>query len=115
MFLSYGLSFAESIKAQTIFIGANPLDFSGYPDCRPQFIEAYNKLLKALGLKIKIKSPLIHMTKAQIIKMGTKLKVPYELTWSCYKGLKTPCGVCDSCKLREKGFREAGVKDKSKE
>jgi 7-cyano-7-deazaguanine synthase len=111
LFLSYGLSLAESIKAQSIFIGANALDFSGYPDCRPQFIEAYNKLLISLGLKIKVEAPLVHMTKAQIIKLGTKLKTPYQYTWSCYNGLKKPCGKCDSCRLRAKGFKEAGLND----
>jgi 7-cyano-7-deazaguanine synthase len=111
LFLSYGLSLAESIKAQSIFIGANALDFSGYPDCRPQFIEAYNKLLISLGLKIKVEAPLINMTKAQIIKLGTKLKTPYQYTWSCYNGLKKPCGKCDSCRLRAKGFKEAGLND----
>jgi 7-cyano-7-deazaguanine synthase len=113
LFLSYGLSFAESIKAGEIFIGANALDFSGYPDCRPQFIKAYNFLIKSLGLKIKISAPLIHKTKAQIIKLGRKLKVPYHFTWSCYSGLKQPCGKCDSCKLRAKGFKEAKCDDPS--
>ena len=111
LFLSFGLSCSESIKAEKIFIGANALDFSGYPDCKPQFINAYNGLLKSLGLKIKIEAPLVRMTKAQIIKLGTKLKTPYKYTWSCYKGLKKPCQICDSCKLRAKGFNEAGVKD----
>jgi len=111
LFLSYGLSYAESINAASIFIGANALDYSGYPDCRPEFIKAYNALLKSLGLKIKVLAPLVSMTKAQIIKLGTKLKVPYRYTWSCYNGLKNPCGKCDSCKLRAKGFKEAGLKD----
>ncbi|MDR1695084.1 MAG: 7-cyano-7-deazaguanine synthase QueC [Endomicrobium sp.] len=111
LFLSFGLSCAESVNAEKIFIGANALDFSGYPDCRPQFIDSYNNLLKSLGLKIEAEAPLLHMTKAQIIKLGLKLKTPYEKTWSCYNGLKTPCGTCDSCKLRAKGFKEAGVED----
>jgi 7-cyano-7-deazaguanine synthase len=111
LFLSFGLSYAECMSADVIFIGANALDFSGYPDCRPQFIDAYNNLVKSLGLKIKVMAPLIHKTKAQIIKLGTKLKVPYQLTWSCYKGLKEPCGKCDSCKLRLKGFKEAKLDD----
>ncbi|MDR1942307.1 MAG: 7-cyano-7-deazaguanine synthase QueC [Endomicrobium sp.] len=111
LFLSYGLSFAESAGASNIFIGANALDFSGYPDCRPQFIDSYNKLIKSLGLTIKVQAPLVHMTKARIIKMGIGLKVPYQYTWSCYKGFSKPCGVCDSCKLRAKGFKEAGMRD----
>ncbi|MDR3244166.1 MAG: 7-cyano-7-deazaguanine synthase QueC [Elusimicrobiota bacterium] len=111
IFLSYGLSYGESIKAQSVFIGANALDFSGYPDCRPQFIKAYNQLIKSLNIKIKIEAPLINLKKSQIIKLGIKLKVPYQNSWSCYNGLKTPCGKCDSCKLRAKGFKEAGLKD----
>ncbi|MDR1942892.1 MAG: 7-cyano-7-deazaguanine synthase QueC [Endomicrobium sp.] len=111
IFLSYGLSYAQSIKAESIFIGANALDFSGYPDCRPQFIKAYNDLIKTLDEKIKVDAPLIYLTKAEIIKLGTKLKVPYQYSWSCYNGLKKPCLKCDSCKLRAKGFLEAGLKD----
>ncbi|AKL97383.1 7-cyano-7-deazaguanine synthase QueC [Endomicrobium proavitum] len=111
LFLSYGLSYAESINARSIFIGANALDYSGYPDCRPEFIKAYNGLLKSLGLKITVQAPLVNMTKAQIIKLGGKLKVPYQYTWSCYNGLKKPCGTCDSCKLRAKGFKEAELND----
>jgi 7-cyano-7-deazaguanine synthase len=111
LFLSYALSFAQSQNAKNIFIGANALDYSGYPDCRPQFIDAYNGLLKSLGLNIKVLAPLLHLTKAQIIKLGTKIKVPYQYSWSCYNGLKKPCGKCDSCKLRAKGFAQAGRKD----
>ncbi|MDR2772086.1 MAG: 7-cyano-7-deazaguanine synthase QueC [Elusimicrobiota bacterium] len=111
LFLSYALSFAQSIKAQKIFIGANSLDYSGYPDCRPQFIEAYNALIDSLDTNVEVLAPLIKMTKAQIIKLGIRLKVPYEKTWSCYKGKSEPCGKCDSCLLRAKGFLEAGKKD----
>ncbi len=106
IFLSFALSYAEAIGAKHIFIGANAIDYSGYPDCRPEFISAFQKIVK-LGTrnqKIEIKAPLIKKTKAQIIKLARKLKVPLELTWSCYKGGRKPCGVCDSCKLREKGF-----------
>jgi 7-cyano-7-deazaguanine synthase len=113
VFLSFALSLAQSAGAKSIFIGANAIDFSGYPDCRPQFISAYNQVLKCLDVKIKIEAPLIKMTKAQIIKLGIKLKVPYQLTWSCYKGLKKPCGECDSCKLRAIGFKQAGKVDPS--
>ncbi|MBN1823930.1 MAG: 7-cyano-7-deazaguanine synthase QueC [Endomicrobiales bacterium] len=111
IFISYALSYAESINAKTIFIGANAVDFSGYPDCRPKYYRAWKKLLKALGAGVEIRVPLIGQTKEQIIKLGTKLKVPYKYTWSCYKGGRWPCGVCDSCKFRAKGFREAGRKD----
>ncbi len=117
IFLSFAVSFAEAIGAKAVFIGANAIDYSGYPDCRPEFFEAYQEVL-AKGLKvgvegkaIKIYTPLIHKTKAQIIKMGLKLKVPYHLTWSCYQGGKKPCGKCDSCLLRQKGFDVVGVED----
>lgn len=115
IFLSFAASFAETVGATAIFIGANAVDYSGYPDCRPEFYEAFALALKR-GLKtgvggkpIKIYTPLIRKTKAQIIRLGQKLKVPYELTWSCYAGGKKPCGVCDSCLIRAKGFAEAKV------
>ncbi len=112
IFLSFAASYAESIGASRIFIGANALDYSGYPDCRPAYIKAYEKMINlgtrrgVEGKKLKIETPLIKMTKAEIIRLGTKLGVPYGLTWSCYTGGKYPCGVCDSCRLREKGFAE---------
>jgi 7-cyano-7-deazaguanine synthase len=108
IFLSFAVSFAESVGAVAIFIGANAIDFSGYPDCRPEYYKAFRKLIQK-GTKaktIKIMTPLIKMTKSQIIRLGLKLGAPLFLTWSCYKGGKKPCGVCDSCRLREKGFRE---------
>ena len=117
IFLSYAASFAETIGARTIFIGANARDYSGYPDCRPEFFKIFQEVLKkgsksgVEGKAIRIATPLVHMTKAQIISLGLKLKVPYHLTWSCYMGEKIPCGVCDSCHLREKGFKEIGCKD----
>ncbi len=117
IFLSYAVSYAEAIKAGAVFIGANAIDYSGYPDCRPDFFKAYQDVIKK-GLKsgvegkmIKIQTPLLHKSKAQIIRMGLKLKVPYHLTWSCYNGAKKACGVCDSCMLRKKGFLEAGLVD----
>lgn len=117
LFLSYGLSSAEAIGAEAVMIGANALDYSGYPDCRPDFICAMSKVFK-LGTKegregnsIKIIAPLLRSSKSQIIKMGIKLGVPYQLTWSCYRGGKKPCGTCDSCLLRAKGFKEAGKLD----
>ncbi len=117
IFLSFALSFAEAIAADTIFIGANAVDFSGYPDCRPKYYQAFKKLARLAtkrgieGKGIKIQAPLIKLKKSQIIKLGLRLKVPYELTWSCYKGHNNPCGECDSCRLRHKGFEEAGAKD----
>jgi 7-cyano-7-deazaguanine synthase len=111
IFLSFALSYAEAVGAKVIFIGANAIDFSGYPDCRPSFYKAFQKVVEegTKVKKIKIKTPLINMTKAQIIALGLKLKAPLDLTWSCYKGGKKPCGVCDSCKLRQKGFEALGL------
>ncbi|MBI5700920.1 7-cyano-7-deazaguanine synthase QueC [Candidatus Saganbacteria bacterium] len=108
IFLSFALSYAEAIGAKKIFIGANAVDYSGYPDCRPEFIDAFNALIKkgARDNKIKIEAPLIRLTKPQIIKLALKLKAPIDLTWSCYKGGKKPCGVCDSCVIRQKAFDE---------
>ena len=113
IFLSFALSYAEAIGAKAIFIGANAIDFSGYPDCRPAFYQAFQKVVTTgtKAKKIKILTPLIDMTKVQIIALGLKLKAPLKLTWSCYKGGKKPCGVCDSCKLRLKGFSQLGIRD----
>ncbi|MBA3043976.1 7-cyano-7-deazaguanine synthase QueC [archaeon] len=115
--LSFALAYAETINADAVFIGANAIDYSGYPDCRPEFYKAFQKAA-ALGTKkgveskpIQIKYPLINMTKSKIIKKGIELGVPYHLTWSCYKGKKKACGKCDSCMLRLKGFKEAGYND----
>jgi 7-cyano-7-deazaguanine synthase len=117
IFLSFALSYAEAIKAGAIFIGAHSQDYSGYPDCRPEFYRAFSKVI-ATGTKsgvekrkIQIKTPLIRKTKAQIIRLGKSLGVPFALTWSCYRGGKRPCGICDSCYFRAKGFREAGLID----
>ncbi|MFC1637762.1 7-cyano-7-deazaguanine synthase QueC [Candidatus Margulisiibacteriota bacterium] len=113
IFLSFALSYAEAIGAKAIFIGANAIDFSGYPDCRPAFYKAFQQVVKT-GTKqrtIKVVTPLIDMTKVQIIALGLKLKAPLDLTWSCYKGGRKPCGVCDSCKLRQKGFSLLGIRD----
>ncbi len=110
IFLSFAASYAEAIGARHIFIGANAVDYSGYPDCRPDFMRAYQAML-AKGLKagvqgkgIQVETPLIHLSKAQIVRLARKLGVPTEKTWSCYQGGAKPCGVCDSCRLREKGF-----------
>ncbi len=120
IFLSYALAWAETIKAFDIFIGVNALDYSGYPDCRPEYIEAYEKmanLATKAGVegkqRIKINTPLIRMTKAQIIHKGIELGVDYSQTHSCYdpSGEGLACGQCDACLLRLKGFRDAGVSD----
>lgn len=117
IFLSLAASCAEAEGAQVIFIGANAIDYSGYPDCRPEYLSQFERTLElgtkcgVEGKRIKIEAPLLKMSKADIIKKGTILKAPYELTWSCYKGGVTPCGVCDSCALRSKGFYDAGIED----
>lgn len=121
LFLSYAVSFAEAIGATAVFIGANFLDASGYPDCRPAYYRAFAQVIRrgtktgAEGKPIRIATPLIRKTKAQIIRLGRRLGVPYELTWSCYLGKTRPCGKCDSCLLRAKGFHEAGLSDPAKE
>ena len=119
IFLSFALSYAEAIGAEKVFIGANAIDYSGYPDCRPGFYKSFSIAAKkgtksgVEGKPIKIETPLINKTKAQIVRLGKSLGVPFAFTWSCYKGGKKPCGGCDSCKLREKGFREAGMYDEA--
>jgi 7-cyano-7-deazaguanine synthase len=116
IFLSYALSYAEAIGASKIFIGANAVDFSGYPDCRKSFIEAFDGLIRE-GTRagrdggISVEAPLLSMTKARIISEASRMGVPLEITWSCYEGKKAPCGACDSCIIRKKGFEEAGLED----
>ena len=120
IFLSLAFSWAEVLDAQAVFIGANAIDYSGYPDCRPEFYQAFDQVIAkgtkagVEGKKIKIETPLIDWTKARIITEGVKLGVPYEATWSCYKGGQKPCRECDSCLLRERGFKEAGIEDPCK-
>lgn len=115
--LSLAASCAEAHGADEIFIGVNHLDSSGYPDCRPNFIYAFQKLIAegtragAENKTILIQTPLIHKTKREIIKLGIELQVPFEKTWSCYRGGDHPCGTCDACVLRAKGFKEAGIPD----
>lgn len=117
IFLSYAAGYAETIGAEAIFIGVNAIDYSGYPDCRPEFIEAFEKVIKVgtkagvNGKPVKIVTPLINLTKAEIIKLACENNAPLHLTTSCYKGGEKACGVCDSCVLRLKGFKEAGIED----
>jgi 7-cyano-7-deazaguanine synthase len=120
IFLSHALAWAEVLEASDIFIGVNAIDYSGYPDCRPEYIRAFedmaNLALKAAvegKMKIRIRSPLIRMTKAEIIRKGAELGVDYRLTHSCYDPSPEgkACGQCDSCLLRKKGFKEAGIAD----
>lgn len=145
IFLSFALGWAETLKAENIFIGANAVDYSGYPDCRPEYLKAFEKMASLATkasvegkIRFSIEAPLLHLTKAEIIKKGTELGLDYSLTWSCYDPQKNrntlsvmsgelkqdthhasrithhgfvPCGRCDSCIFRAKGFKEAGIKD----
>jgi 7-cyano-7-deazaguanine synthase len=119
IFLSYALAWAEVLEVGDVFIGVNAIDYSGYPDCRPEFIEAFERMANlatktaATGHRFRIHTPLIHLTKEEIIRHGTQLGVDYSLTQSCYDPDEQgrACGRCDSCLLRKKGFKRAGVKD----
>jgi len=120
VFLSLALAWAEVLDSADIFIGVNALDYSGYPDCRPEFIEAYEhmaNLATKAGVEgrmhLRIHTPLIRLSKAEIVKLGAQLRLDFSLTHSCYDPDEAgrPCGQCDSCLLRRKGFEEAGVKD----
>ncbi len=117
IFLSFALGYAEAIAAKRVYIGVNALDYSGYPDCRPDYIQAVQEVFR-LGTKqgrsgepIKIIAPLIDLKKTEIIQLGNQLGVPWHLTWSCYAGNDIACGVCDSCQLRLEAFAELGLKD----
>ncbi|VAW57327.1 7-cyano-7-deazaguanine synthase [hydrothermal vent metagenome] len=119
IFLSMALAWAEVLKADDIFIGVNAIDYSGYPDCRPEFIQAYEVMANlatkvgAEGSHLNVHTPLINLTKAQIIQLGVKHGVDYSITISCYAANKegNACGVCDSCELRRQGFEHAGILD----
>jgi 7-cyano-7-deazaguanine synthase len=120
IFLSLALAWAEALDAEEIFIGVNALDYSGYPDCRPEYIEAFERMANLATkagvegrMRLRIRAPLIAMTKAEIIKTGLRLGVDYSLTHSCYDPVAggLACGRCDSCLLRLKGFSQAGAKD----
>jgi 7-cyano-7-deazaguanine synthase len=120
IFLSFALGYAEVVGADTIVIGANQLDYSGYPDCREEFLHAFEEMANLAtkaatvdGRRFHIYAPLLHLSKAEIIKRGTELGVDYSLTWSCYVGEDKPCGRCDSCILRAEGFRKAELADPS--
>jgi 7-cyano-7-deazaguanine synthase len=117
IFLSFALSWAEVLDADSVFIGANQIDYSGYPDCREEYLNAIQEVYR-LGTKrgiqgntIKICRPLVNLDKKGIILLGQKLNVPFENTWSCYQGGQEPCKVCDSCILRANGFKAAGIPD----
>jgi 7-cyano-7-deazaguanine synthase len=118
LLLALALGVAESRRARAIYLGVNAIDYSGYPDCRPEFLRAFARLAK-LATRVgveenwspEIRAPLLRLGKAEIVRMGERLGVPWELTWSCYAGGRRPCGRCDSCRLRAKGFGDARVED----
>jgi 7-cyano-7-deazaguanine synthase len=117
IFLSFALGYAEVIAAERVYIGVNALDYSGYPDCRPDYIQAMQEVFR-LGTKqgregqpINIVAPLVNLKKTEIIQLGNQLGAPWELTWSCYAGGDKACGVCDSCRLRLAAFAELGLED----
>jgi len=116
--LSIALGYAESHGLDAIYIGANSVDYSGYPDCRPEYLAAYERLARLAtrasvedGQHIRVIAPLLRMSKADIVRRGARLGVPWEITWSCYAGGRRPCGRCDSCRLRARGFRQARAVD----
>jgi 7-cyano-7-deazaguanine synthase len=116
--LAVALGYAESHRLGTIVLGANAIDYSGYPDCRPAFLKAFERLTRVAtkdgvetGRTVRVSAPLLRLSKAEIVRAGERLGVPWALTWSCYAGGRTACGRCDSCRLRERGFAAAGVPD----
>jgi 7-cyano-7-deazaguanine synthase len=112
-FLSAAVSWAEVLDAKTVFIGAVEQDSSGYPDCRPAYYDAFNQLIK-MGTKdgeIRVMTPLIQMRKSEIVRLGVELGAPFHVSWSCYSGETEACGVCESCVLRLRAFRDAGATD----
>ncbi len=120
IFLSFALGWAEVLEAADIFIGANAIDYSGYPDCRPEYLKAFEEMANLATkasvegrIRFKINAPLLYMTKGEIIRKGSEIGFDYSLTWSCYDPQpdKKPCGKCDSCLFRAKGFKEAGIND----
>jgi len=117
IFLSFALSYAEAIGAERVYIGVNALDYSGYPDCRPDYIQAMQAVFR-LGTKqgrqgqpIAIETPLLELKKSEIVELGERLGVPWALTWSCYAGGERACGTCDACRLRLQAFDELGLRD----
>lgn len=117
IFLALGVSLADAMGAEAVVLGNNALDYSGYPDCRPEFISAFREVARlgtrrgSEGRAIRILAPLARLDKEGIVRLALKAGAPIHLTWSCYKGASRPCGRCDSCKLREKGFAQAGISD----
>ncbi len=118
LLLAVALGYAESHRLAGIFLGVNAIDYSGYPDCRPEYLRAFSRLARLatrVGVEerrsIRIRAPLLRKSKADIVRWGERLGVPWELTWSCYAGGRAPCRICDACRLRALGFQAAGVRD----
>jgi 7-cyano-7-deazaguanine synthase len=117
IFLAFALAVAEAREADRVYIGVNALDYSGYPDCRPEYIEAFQVMANLAqkraveGNPVRVETPLIDLSKAEIIRLGLDLEAPLHLSWSCYEGGDRPCGACDSCVLRARGFEEVGRPD----
>jgi 7-cyano-7-deazaguanine synthase len=119
LFLAHALAWAEAIGARDLFLGANALDYSGYPDCRPDFLEAFERMANlgtkagVEGARFRVRAPLLALSKAQIVSLGAELGLDFSITTSCYDPSEDgrPCGGCDSCLLRERGFRQAGIDD----
>ena len=116
--LSVALGYAESHRLGALYLGANAIDYSGYPDCRPEYLRAFERLTRLAtkdgvesGRSVRVIAPLLRASKAEIVRRGEALGVPWALTWSCYLGGRRPCGRCPSCRLRARGFRAAGVID----
>ncbi len=117
IFISLALAYAENINADAIYLGVNAIDYSGYPDCRPEYIETYQKLINIAtkktveGKKILLKTPLINLPKSEIVLLGRSMRLNFSLSWSCYRGEEKACGKCPSCIIRLQGFKDAGLKD----
>ena len=116
--LALALGYAESHHLGSIYLGANAIDYSGYPDCRPEYLRAFeglSRLATRAGVerreRVRIEAPLLRLSKSKIVRLGESVRVPWELTWSCYRGGRTPCGRCDACRLRARGFAAAGIID----
>jgi len=120
LFISMAVALAETVDAGAIYIGVNAVDFSGYPDCRPEYIKRFQSLIDVATKKtsgggiLKLEAPLINMSKREIVEKGIETGLDFSITWSCYRSGESPCGRCPSCIIREKGFREAGIKDPGK-